>query len=226
MSVDVATANDARDVEPPPAEIVGAGEMAGPVEDPVHLRERLLLARLRRRDDRAFAELVRMHQNRVYDLCCRMLDDREEALDVAQEVFVSLHGSLSGFRGESRLSTWIFRIAKNHCLNRLKYLTRRQKHRTDDLSDVPEGDLAEYQPHPSPQEALLGKEQAARVQRAIAQLPEDQRLLIILRDIEGLTYDEMVQITDQPEGTVKSRLHRARSALAEILSKGQHEEKS
>jgi RNA polymerase sigma-70 factor (ECF subfamily) len=220
MAVDVAMADDAHAGGEPKAVAVD------PAEEAALLREKLLLARLRRRDERAFAELVRSHQDRVYDLCCRMLNDREEALDVAQEVFVSLHGALAAFRGESRLSTWIFRIAKNHCLNRLKYLGRRQRSRTEELADVSEGELAEHQTQPSPQEALLGKEQAARVQRAIAQLPEEQRLLIILRDLEGLTYDEMVQITEQPEGTVKSRLHRARAALAEILGKMQQEERS
>ena len=82
---------------------------------------------------------------------------------------------------------------------------------------MPEGELAGHGTEPGPQEALLGKEQQARVQAAIARLPKEQRLLVVLRDIEGLSYDEIVQITDQPEGTVKSRLHRARSALAAIL---------
>ena len=209
MAVDVATADE----HPVPV----TGSEPTEAEKASALRERLLLARLKRRDARAFAELVRLHQDRVFDLCARMLNDREEALDFAQEVFVALHGSLSQFRGESRLSTWIFKVAKNHCLNRLKYLGRRQRGKTDELGDVPEGELAAHQSLPSPQEALLGKEQQARVQAAIAQLPEEQRLLVILRDIEGLTYDEIVQITDQPEGTVKSRLHRARTALAEIL---------
>jgi RNA polymerase sigma-70 factor (ECF subfamily) len=206
MAVDVAAAS---------------GPMSQPASDPLEaaaqLRERLLLARLRRKDGRAFAELVRLHQDRVYELCLRMLNDREEALDVAQEVFVSLHGALAQFRGESRLSTWIFKVAKNHCLNRLKYLGRRQRHRTSELSDVDEGELSSHQDQPSPQEALLGKEQQQRVQAAIARLPEEQRLLVVLRDIEGLSYDEIVQVTDQPEGTVKSRLHRARASLALLL---------
>lgn len=222
MAIEVAMAEGAQrpvDAADPPAEQSEA-------EKALALRERLLLARLRRRDQRAFAELVRTHQDRVFDLCVRMLNDREEALDVAQEVFVALHGALGQFRGDSRLSTWIFKVAKNHCLNRLKYLGRRQKGKTDELSDVPEGELAAHQTHPSPQEALLGKEQQVRVQKAIAQLPEEQRLLVILRDIEGLSYDEIVQITDQPEGTVKSRLHRARLALGELLGHGSEEAES
>lgn len=222
MAVDAATMDEAQALAPSPSRTPEPSE----ADKASALRERLLLARLRRRDERAFAELVRTHQDRVYDLCVRMLNDREEALDVAQEVFVALHGALGQFRGESRLSTWIFKVAKNHCLNRLKYLGRRQKSKTDELSDVPEGELAAHQPHPSPQEALLGKEQQARVQKAIAQLPEEQRLLVILRDIEGLAYEEIVQITDQPEGTVKSRLHRARAALAQILGGSAEEAES
>lgn len=206
MAIDVAEATDVITPRTP-----------DPAEAAALLRERLLLARLRRKESRAFAELVRLHQDRVYELCVRMLGDREEALDVAQEVFVSLHGALAQFRGESRLSTWIFKVAKNHCLNRLKSLGRRQRHRTAELSDVDEGELARHQEQRSPQEALLGKEQQARVQAAIARLPEEQRLLVVLRDIEGLSYDEIVQVTEQPEGTVKSRLHRARASLAALL---------
>jgi RNA polymerase sigma-70 factor (ECF subfamily) len=222
MAVNLAMADEADETGQP---LNGA---TGPVardaaDEAALLRERLLIARLRRRDERAFAELVRTHKDRVYDLCCRLLGDREEALDVAQDVFVSLHGALATFRGESRLSTWIFRVAKNHCLNRLKYLGRRGHHKTDELSDVSEQELSFHQPHPSPQEALLGKEQSTRVQRAIAQLGEEQRVLIILRDIEGLSYEEIVQITEQPEGTVKSRLHRARAALAVILGQMKEE---
>jgi RNA polymerase sigma-70 factor (ECF subfamily) len=220
MAVDVAMADEAEVLSPSEPVVADSSESNELV------RERLLLARLRRKDQRAFAELVRNHQDRVYDLCCRMLNDREEAFDVAQEVFFALSGAVSTFRGESRLSTWIFRVAKNHCLNRLKYMGRRQRNRTDELSEVSEGELATHQVSPSPQEALLVKEQQGRVQRAIAQLGEEQKLLIILRDIEGLSYDEIVQITEQPEGTVKSRLHRARTALAEILAKTQQEEKS
>jgi RNA polymerase sigma-70 factor (ECF subfamily) len=186
-------------------------------------REQLLVARVRRGDERAFTEMVRTHQDRVVDLCYRMLNDKQEALEVAQEVFVSLHASIARFRGESRLSTWMFKVAKNHCLNRLKYLGRRSRGRTDELSDVPEAELASHGNLPSPQEALLGKEQAERVQRAISQLSEEHRLLVVLRDLEGLSYDEIVQITDQPEGTVKSRLHRARAQLAILLGGGSPE---
>jgi RNA polymerase sigma-70 factor (ECF subfamily) len=183
------------------------------------LRERMLLRRLRRGDDRAFAQLVREHQDRVFDLLFRMLGDREEALDLSQEVFVSVHAALGRFRGESRLSTWIYRVAKNHCLNRLKYLQRRQRGRSTEISDVPEGVLEASLPSRRPDEAIVEREEKALVQRALGELDEEHRLLLVLRDIEGLPYHEIAQVTELPEGTVKSRLHRARAALAVVVAR-------
>jgi RNA polymerase sigma-70 factor (ECF subfamily) len=177
----------------------------------------MLLRRVRRGDDRAFTELVREHQDRVYDLLFRMLGDREEALDLSQEVFTSVHEAIPRFRGESRLSTWIFRVARNHCLNRLKYLQRRQRGRTREISEVPESELESCAPSRRPDENVAEAEMRAMVQRAIAQLDEEHRLLLVLRDIEGLSYHEIAEITEQPEGTVKSRLHRARASLARIV---------
>ncbi len=189
----------------------------GPLDALALLRERSLVRRLRRGDERAFADLVRTHQNRVVDLVFRMLGDYEEALDLAQEIFVSVHAALPRFRGDSRLSTWIFRIAKNHCLNRLKYLGRRERGRSTELGEVPESELESQLPSQRPDEALHRDERRELVQRAIAELDEEHRLLVVLRDMEELSYHEIAAITDQPEGTVKSRLHRARAALADIL---------
>jgi RNA polymerase sigma-70 factor, ECF subfamily len=193
-----------------------------PPTDPEALeawRERMLLRRLRRGEERAFAELVHQNQDRVFDLVFRMLGDREEALDLSQEVFVSIHAAVARFRGESRLSTWIFRVAKNHCLNRLKYLSRRERGRSTEISDVPESVLEAHAPSQRPDDAVAVGETRALVQRAIAELDEEHRLLVVLRDVEGLSYHEIAAITEQPEGTVKSRLHRARAALAEIIAK-------
>lgn len=192
---------------------------AGTSDSAAVARERLLLSRLRRGDSRAFAELVRAYQDRVFNLTYRMLGDRHEAEDLAQEIFVSLHGALDGFRGESRLSTWIFRVTRNHCLNRLKYLTRRDRGRASELTQVPETALAAADEELSPDDAIAAKERRALVRRAMEGLDEEHRLLVVLRDIEGLSYEEIAQVTEQPEGTVKSRLHRARLALATALAK-------
>ncbi len=184
--------------------------------------ERVLLSRLRRRDPDAFELLVRQHQDRVFDFCVRMVSDREEASDLVQEIFVSVHQHLEKFRMDAKLSTWIFRIARNHCINRLKYLKRRGRGRSDELGDVTEGRLQEAVGGPQkPDEALDVAREKALVHQAIAQLDEDQRSLVVLRDIEGLSYEEIVEITELPVGTVKSRLHRAREKLAGIISAGE-----
>lgn len=180
--------------------------------------ERALLVRLRRRDDTAFGELVSSFQDRIFDFCFRMIGDREEASDLVQDVFVSVYQAIGSFRADARLSTWLFRVAKNHCLNRLKYLKRRGRGRSNELESYGEDELREALGDPTPPDAALAqKHDQARVQAAIARLEPEQRLLVALRDIEGLSYDEIVEITDLPEGTVKSRLHRAREKLAVMI---------
>jgi RNA polymerase sigma-70 factor (ECF subfamily) len=182
--------------------------------------ERVLLSRLRRGDPEAFELLVREHQDRVFDFCVRMVGDREEASDLVQEIFVSVHQNLGKFREDSKLSTWIFRISKNQCINRLKYLKRRGRGRSDEYGEVGEDALSgAIGAAPTPDTALESARERARVQWAISQLEPDARMLVALRDIEGLSYEEIIEITELPEGTVKSRLHRAREKLADLLGR-------
>ena len=185
----------------------------------VEYPERLLISRLRRKDPIAFELLVKSHQDRVFDFCVRMVSDREEAFDLTQEIFVSIHQHLEQFRHDAKISTWIFRIARNHCLNRLKYLKRRGRGRSDEYGESSELAINDSVGAPEmPDHALEASRTRSLVQRAIARLDEDQRVLVVLRDIEGLSYEEIVEITELPEGTVKSRLHRAREKLAGILT--------
>ena len=180
--------------------------------------ERVLISKLRRKDPAAFEALVKQHQDRVFDFCMRMLSDREEAFDVTQEIFVSIHQHLEQFRQDAKISTWIFRISRNQCLNRLKYLKRRGRGRSDEYGETSEQAINESAGAPvMPDESLETARTRALVHRAIARLDEDQRVLVVLRDIEGLSYEEIVEITELAEGTVKSRLHRAREKLALIL---------
>lgn len=189
-------------------------------EDAALREERLLLSRLRRGEPEAFEALVRTHQDRLYDFCVRMLGDREEANDLVQDVFVSAHQNLARFREDSRLSTWLFRIGKNHCINRLKYLKRRGRGRSEEYGEQSEGALADLLGSPpGPDAALESAREQARVQWAISQLDPEPRMLVALRDIEGLSYEELVDITELPLGTVKSRLHRAREKLADLLGR-------
>jgi RNA polymerase sigma-70 factor, ECF subfamily len=198
-------------------------EMSEPEAPAVHhdeLPERLLIARLRRRDPSAFELLVKTHQDRVFDFCVRMVGEREEAFDLTQEIFMSIHQHMEKFRADAKLSTWIFRIAKNHCLNRIKYLKRRGRGRSEEYGEANELSITEsLGGSAAPDEAFSAQRDRALVHRAIAELDDDQRVLVVLRDVEGLSYEEIMEITELAEGTVKSRLHRAREKLGAILAK-------
>jgi len=190
------------------------------------LAERLLIGRLRQRDEQAFNEVVRLHGDKVFNLVLRMVGTRAEAEDIAQEVFVTVFKSIDSFRGESKFTTWLLRIAANHSKNRIKYLARRS---TDGngLDGASEAHLADNHFAPgkpplhghidAPDALLEAAEMESLMQEAIATLDEEHRLLVVLRDVEELSYDEIAEITGLPEGTVKSRLHRARVALKEHL---------
>jgi RNA polymerase sigma-70 factor (ECF subfamily) len=189
------------------------------------LRERMLVRRLQQRDERAFQEIVRLYQHKVFNLVFRMIGSREEAEDVAQEVFVTVFRSVDGFRGEAKFSTWLYRIAANHCKNRLKYLGRRSYKATGELDEAAERELQDAQPHAmtghldGPESVLEGRQMEKLVQEGIALLDQEHRMLIVLRDVEDLSYQEICTITGLAEGTVKSRLHRARMSLKEYLAK-------
>ena len=181
--------------------------------------EEKLIERLKRRDEAAFNELVRVYQGKIFRLVFRMLGDKAEAEDLAQEVFVTVFKSIDGFRGDSKLSTWLYRVATNHCKNRIKYLNRRARGQKKELDEIADRDAIESgtmstsaQVH-RPDDMATAKQTESIVQRALGELPDDQRELVVLRDIENMTYEEIQDVTGLPEGTVKSRLHRARLAL-------------
>ena len=186
-------------------------------------RELALIERLKSRDETAFNEIVGLYQVRVYNLVYRMLGNREEAQDVAQEVFITVFKAIRLFRGEAKFSTWLYRIATNHCKNRLKYIGRRNtfpKTPLDELSEREQLESASMSTSSTidrPDRLLEGVETERLLQESMDELDEDHKLLIVLRDVQGLAYQEIAEITQLPEGTVKSRLHRARAALRELL---------
>ena len=182
--------------------------------------DRRLVRRLKRRDEGAFAELVAACQGRIFNLCYRMLGSAEEAEELAQDVFLKCFQAIGSFRGDSSIGTWLYRIAMNLCKNRLKYLGRRHHNSTRDIADVTEQQWSKQSSErtfgeapPRPDHAYEGRAAERRVQTALSSLDEEFRELLVLRDVQGLSYAEMVQITGLAEGTVKSRLHRARTAL-------------
>lgn len=185
--------------------------------------EAKLVERLKRRDEAAFSQFVLVYQQRVYSLLARMLANREEAKDVAQDVFLSVFKNIDSFRGDAKLSTWLYRVAVNHCKNRIKMLDRRSARKHDVIDEAREGAVSDggvLGGRPArPDEAAQGSELEQAVRKALASLDEEHRELIVLRDLEGLAYEEIVTITGLPDGTVKSRLHRARAALKEAVEK-------
>jgi RNA polymerase sigma-70 factor (ECF subfamily) len=186
--------------------------------------ESQLIARLKERDEQAFNEVVRTHGDKVFSLVFRMIGNRAEAEDLAQEVFVTVFKTVDSFRGESKFSTWLLRIAANHCKNRIKYLSRRRTDGAglDNIAEEKMSDVgrAPLQSHIDGPDVLMeAVELEGLMQKAIATLDEEQRLLIILRDVEELSYEEIGEVTSLVEGTIKSRLHRARMTIKEYLAR-------
>jgi RNA polymerase sigma-70 factor (ECF subfamily) len=167
-------------------------------------------------DEAAFEELVGRHQQRVFRLLMRMMGSREEAEDVAQETFLSLHRHGRRFRGDSRFSTFVYRVAANAALNRRRTLgrgrARIEKLKVRNLA----GDDLPVSPR-NPEDATAGAELSARVREALQTLSPSLRMPVIFYDIEGLSYGEIAKILGIAEGTVKSRIHRARRALRDEL---------
>jgi RNA polymerase sigma-70 factor (ECF subfamily) len=183
----------------------------------------MLLRRLRERDERAFKELVDEHRDKVFNLTYRMLNNRAEAEDVAQEVFISVFKTIETFREESKFSTWLYRVTVNHCKNRIKYLARRHDRDQDELDEASEQDAAAAvtapRPSPRPDKAMEAAQTEKMLQEAIGELDEDHRVLVVLRDVEDLSIEEICEITGLPDGTIKSRLHRARMALRKKIQR-------
>jgi RNA polymerase sigma-70 factor (ECF subfamily) len=182
------------------------------------LRERLLIRRLRERDEKAFREIVTLYGDRVFNLTYRMIGNREEAEDLAQDVFISVFKHIDSFRGDSKFSTWLYRIAANHCKNRIKYLSRRHDRKRSEFDETlaqpgVESGLTAPSQAPRPDKYLENRQLERLMQECLAELDEDHRIVIVLRDIEELSYEEICAVTNLPDGTVKSRLHRARAAL-------------
>ena len=177
------------------------------------------IKRLQAHDERAFNELVESYGGRVYGLVLRMMGRQDEAEDIAQEVFVQVFKAISQFRGDSKLGTWIYRVAVNHCKNRTKYLARRHDDFRAELEPiaartslaqakgVTQGELER------PDDLAEGYQLERIVQECLQELEPDFREALILRDIENLTYEEISAITGLADGTVKSRIHRARAFL-------------
>jgi RNA polymerase sigma-70 factor (ECF subfamily) len=181
-----------------------------------------LVRRFKTGDVEAYSELVRRYQDRIYTLCLRWMRSPSLAEETAQDVFFAVWRALGDFRGDSKFSTWLFRVAINHCKNKRLYGARRHADQHEPLEGLGGDDRA---PRELPDAAAgtdlqVHRSEAERLLHAgLLELEDDYRAVVILRDIDDLPYEEIAEVLDIPKGTVKSRLHRGRAQLARSLSK-------
>lgn len=178
-----------------------------------------LIAAAQSGDQNAFAQLVEAHQGKVYSLSYRMTGNPDDAADLTQEAFLNAWRGLASFHGQSSFSTWLYRLTSNVCIDFL----RREKRRTAlsmTVEEDEEGRQAEVPDHRfSPEQELERRELRRTVQQGLAALSPEHRRVLVLRELEGLSYQEIAQCLELEEGTVKSRIARARIALKEYLQK-------
>ena len=185
------------------------------------MTEQELVARAKAGDDEAFAQLMHDSEKRIYNLILRMTGNPEDAMDLAQEAFLNAWRGLKFFKGDSAFSTWVYRLASNACIDHL----RRQKRRQDISLPMPVDEEDDSIPD-IPDERFLPEQELERqeLRRAVAEglerLSDEHRQVLVMREINGLSYQEIGDILDLEEGTVKSRIARARNSLRKILVEG------
>jgi len=197
------------------------------------MREMQLLEAHRAGDPDALSELLQGYQHRIYAVCYRMLGDREQAADLAQDAMVKVIEGLDSYSGQAKLSTWIIRITMNACLSHLRKQKLRRHASLDDTSPGVGGEEGEpgragtsvlEGGEPSAEQRVQQAETRSEVAAALDALDPDVRALLVLRDLQGLEYEQIGTVLDIPLGTVKSRLFRARAALRETIeSRADHD---
>ncbi|MBR0105009.1 MAG: sigma-70 family RNA polymerase sigma factor [Firmicutes bacterium] len=169
----------------------------------------------------AFESLVRLNETKIYNICLRMLGNKDDALDASQDTFIKAYKNISKFDERSKFSTWLYRIAVNTSLDMLR---KNKSVKTVSMDDVKENSLGAYEKMPSPEgnpeSITLENEGKAEVLSAMEKLSEEYKTALVLRDLQGLSYIEISRITDTSLGTVKSRIARGRRNLREILTGG------
>lgn len=189
----------------------------------VTLEEQRLINSLKQGQNSGFEQLVNTYQARIYQICLRMLNDESEAQEMTQETFLKIYQAIDRFRGDSSLNTWICKIAINLSKNRILYLKKRKGHQTYSIQNM-EGDVWENQVSKhtenhadlNPLEILEQDAQKSLLSKAIYLLEDELKSILILREIEEMSYEEIAEIQNLPIGTVRSRLHRARLNLATL----------
>ena len=178
--------------------------------------DELILRRAQKGDTAAFEQLITPYEQLVWRVCWHYTHHREDARDCAQEAMVKAWRSLTHYRQDCSLETWLYRIAASCCIDFLRRKKRTAAESTDQLA---ESGFDPADPAPQPEETAIRHDEKQQLRQAVDQLPIDMRIALILSAVEGRKYDEIARITGVAEGTVKSRINRARQKLAEILSR-------
>lgn len=182
--------------------------------------EKVLLDRCCTGDAAAFETLISSYQKKVYNIAYRMLGNIDDASEIAQEVFIKVFKSIRQFKGEAAFSTWVYKITVNMCLDELRKRKKSRAVYIDEAVRLEDGEVEKQIPGelPGPEEMAEKNELRKIVENAIRRLDEKHRCVIVLRDIQGMSYEEIAQILNCPSGTIKSRINRARAALKDMLS--------
>src|SRR5512132_113909 len=184
-----------------------------PAVSPARAEDMALIERCRSGDLGAFEELYRAHAGKLFSVTCRIIGNATDAEDLLQEIFLSAHRKLDGFRGESALGTWLYRLATNHCLDYLRSRAARMNQVTDALDDEPS--------QANSASRGLAEQTVTKMdlERALARLPEGCRAAFVLHDVEGLEHREVAEALGIAEGTSKSQVHKARLRLRALLGR-------
>lgn len=186
------------------------------------MTEEKLISRLRDGDRHAFDELIQPYASKVYNIALSMLGDENDALDASQDTFLKVYRYIRKFNGKSSFYTWVYRITYNTCLDILKKRKKNYSYSIDNkiyASDGEEFDIQIVDPSPLPEDIIIKNETSQTVRMLISKLKPDYSAVVILRDIQGLSYDEIADILDLSVGTVKSRISRGRFALKDLIIK-------
>jgi len=181
--------------------------------------EKELLERAKNGEIEAFEKLVEGYQKKVFNIALRLIGSHDDASEAAQEVFVKVFKSINKFKGEAAFSTWIYSITRNVCMDELRKKKNKNVVSLDEEIKLPDGDVKREveDDKPTPEVITEKNELRAVVRKAILSLSEDHKTMIVLRDLQGMSYEEISKVFKCPEGTVKSRINRARQALKEKL---------
>lgn len=185
------------------------------------MNEEMLVKKAQQGDRAAFEELMDIYFKRIYNIAYRMAGNADDASDMTQEAMLKLYRNIKSFGGNSRFSTWVYRVATNTCLDELKKIRRHTSYSIDSELETDDGSIAfEIEDSaPTPEQRAEQRELKELVKNAVLRLGDEHKTVIILRDIQGLSYDEIARVLGCSEGTVKSRISRGRAKLKSVLEK-------